>query len=433
MVTSPRFSDHLTHLRLIQTVALQAADAGRCVADQLKLRPGGFTAGRHTISLIPNSRLFVVATGKAAPAMCKAAVEVLGSRIDQGIAAVPRWTSDHAPAELTYIPAGHPHPDEGSLIGGRAVETMLAETAEGDVLLALVSGGGSAMLEIPRGGISLPELQALNGLLLRSGTPIEEINIVRSALSRIKSGGLARLAAPARTVALILSDVVEDRLSSIASGPTALRSPRPRLARQILEKHNLWTQVPRVIREALTVTPTTPAPTPRPINVLIGSNRVALDAAMQAASGLGFAPRVIRRRMTGEARIVGGLFGSRLTVTTPPACLLMGGETTVTVRGQGLGGRNQELALSAALTLDGSFGKALMALATDGVDGPTDAAGAVVTSETASRAREAGLHPEAALVDNDAYPTLDRLGALIRIGPTGTNVNDLVVGLAYSG
>lgn len=391
----------------------------------------GFTAGKHTVHLSPTSRLFVVGLGKAAPAMCNAAAATLGSLIHRGIAAVPEGTTAPAPDRMTFFTCGHPQPDEGSLASGLAIEAMLAETTPEDVVLTLVSGGGSAMLEIPVAGISLSDLRELTTALLRSGAPIHEINIIRSALSLTKSGGLARLAAPARSVALILSDVVGNRLSSIASGPTVLRATQPRRAVRILHKYNLWKKNPQSVRNALTTHRSPPMPTPRPVNILIASNHVVIDAAQTAATGMGFPVHVLSRQMHGEARDVGHRFASRMAHTGGPECLIMGGETTVRVRGGGRGGRNQELAISAAIRLDGRPGAALMALATDGVDGPTDAAGAIVTGDTAAMARDAGLDLEAALDDNNAYPSLNRLGALIRTGPTGTNLNDIVVGLVY--
>lgn len=409
----------------------QAADAGAKVAAQLHRQDYGFSAGGRAIRLRPNSRLFVVGLGKAAPAMCIAVAAALGSLIDRGIAAVPKGTTTPPPDRMTFFPAGHPQPDEGSLAGGLATEALLADTTPDDIVLTLISGGGSAMLEIPVAGVSLNDLQVLNTALIRSGAPIQEINIVRSALSRSKSGGLARLTAPARSVGLILSDVVGDRLSSIASGPTVLRVTQPRRAVKILKSYDVWTKIPTGIRNALTAQRPRPKPTPRPVNILIGSNRVVIDAAKAAASRMGFPVHVLSRQMHGEARAVGRRLAFRMAHTQGPKCLIMGGETTVRVRGSGRGGRNQELALSAAVSLDGTPGVALMTLATDGVDGPTDAAGAIVTGQTAAAAREVGLDLVAALADNDAYPCLDRLGALIRTGPTGTNLNDIAVGLVY--
>jgi glycerate 2-kinase len=342
--------------------------------------------------------------------MSTAAAAALGSRIERGIVAVPRGTKLPAPEQMTFFPAGHPQPDEGSLACGQAIEAMLADTTAEDTLLTLVSGGGSAMLEIPVPGVTLEDLRSLNAALIRSGAPIQEINVVRSALS----------------------DVVGDRLSSIASGPTVLRAPSPHQAVRILQRNNLWKEIPAGVREALTADRAQLATTPRPVNLLIGNNRIVIEAAQASASEMGFQVRVLSRQMRGEAREVGRRMASRMAGAVGPTCLIMGGETTVRVRGGGRGGRNQELGLAAAIELDGSPRVALMSLATDGVDGPTDAAGAIVTGETAGRARQSNIDLNAALAYNDAYPCLDELGALIRTGPTGTNLNDIVVGLVYA-
>jgi hydroxypyruvate reductase len=316
---------------------------------------------------------------------------------------------------------------------------MLAETRRGDIVLALISGGGSAMLELLVGGVELEEMRALTRTLLLSGAPIEAVNTVRKTLSQVKAGGLARLAAPARVVSLILSDVVGDKISAVASGPTVLQYARPGEARAVLKRFVGWPDVPEQVRRALRRSVQAGSHVPRPRNILIGSNRQVVEAARRQAAEMEFAARTLTMRMRGEARDVGGRFGARLAriargrlAAARPLCLLMGGETTVTVRGPGQGGRNQELALGAMLALEGVAGVAVMALATDGVDGPTDAAGAVVSGESAARARLLGFDPLAALEANDAYPALDALGALLRTGMTGTNLNDLVVGLIYS-
>lgn len=428
---APRYPDHPRHLARLRQAALQAADPGRRVRQFLRLRPGGLAAGDRLLPLPDDAACYLVALGKASPAMARAAADLLGSRLTAGVAAVPRGVPLDLPPTIEAIPAGHPLPDEGSLAAGKAVSRLLSHTRRQDLAVVLVSGGGSAMLELPRPGVELADLRAVNDLLLRSGAPIHEINLVRQALSQIKAGGLERLAAPARVLGLILSDVVGDRLSAVASGPTVLRYARPQRARAVLEAYGLWSRVPPAVQRALSGEQKPLPPARRPVNLLIGSNREVVRAVAAEARRLGFEARVLTTRMQGEARLVGERFATRLLRAQPPACLLMGGETTVTVRGGGKGGRNQELALTAALHLEGAAGVAVMSLATDGVDGPTDAAGAVVTGETVPRARALGLDPEAALADNDAYPLLEAVGALLRTGPTGTNLNDVVIGLRY--
>jgi hydroxypyruvate reductase len=314
-------------------------------------------------------------------------------------------------------------------------------------VLALISGGGSALMELPLPGVRLGDLQALNRQLLASGAEIGEINRVRRALSQIKAGGLARLAWPAQVVALILSDVVGDRLSLVASGPTVLTGSDSMEARRILQRHVLWREAPETVHLALAQRGpadrsgtarhaprrrTAGRPARRPVNVLVGSNRHLIQAAARAAADLGFQVRVLTGRMQGEAHEVGTRFGARLRRAPPGSCLLMGGETTVTLTRAGRGGRNQELALAAGLALEGQPGRAVMAFASDGVDGPTEAAGAVVDGGIALRAESLGLDPREALARHDSYPLLAAVEALIHTGPTGTNLNDLVVGLSYA-
>jgi hydroxypyruvate reductase len=430
-MTSPDFNRHRQHMRLIREAALQAADPEAAITSNLRLTPTSLHAGAHTLPLAPNSRIYLVALGKAAIPMTTSAAAQLGDKLAAGIAAVPRRPPTDFPASVQAIPAAHPLPDEGSLAAGAAAANLLRETKKDDLVVVLISGGGSAMFEHPLPGITLDDLRTLYDLILRSGAPIEDFNAVRRALSLVKAGGLARLASPARSVALILSDVVGDRLSTIASGPTVLRRATPEAARAILERYDLWRAAPESVRAALSLKRPAPPPAPRPVNVLVGSNRQVVDAAQRQAEVLEFPTRVVTRRMRGEARQVGKRIASRLQSARRPMCLLLGGETTVTVRGQGRGGRNQELALAAALAFEGTEGVALMSLATDGVDGPTDAAGAVVTGETAARIRALNVDPETALHENDSYPALKACDALIHTGPTGTNLNDLVVALAY--
>lgn len=440
-MAGPGFADYPSHLGVIRQIALRTADAGAAVIRHLGLGEGHLRAGSHVLPLTDRTRITLVALGKAAPAMSRAAAEILGGRLVEGVAAVPKADPGTPPQRVAFIPAGHPLPDEGSLKAGRAVAAALAKTGRDDIVLVLVSGGGSAMLELPVPRVDLADLRALNMLLLCSGAPIQAMNIVRKALSQIKAGGLARLAAPARVVALILSDVVGDRLSAIASGPTVLYRVRPADAIEVLKGYDLWARAPDNVRRALSEAATTTPSVPRPRNLLIGSNRQVLEAVARQAADLGFVPRPVTARMQGEAREVGRRFAARLAQlaakrrptrrAAQPTCLLMGGETTVAVRGPGMGGRNQELALAAALALNGVERVALMAMGTDGVDGPTDAAGAQIDGRTVARARNLGLDPQKALEENDSYPLLDAVGALIRTGPTGTNLNDIAVGLVY--
>jgi hydroxypyruvate reductase len=430
-MTRPRFAQHHTHFQRLRQAALQAVDPGAAVIKVLRARRDSLRIGDHTFPLTPNSRLFLVAFGKAAPSMVRGACERLGDRLTTGLAAVPHGTIHAPPERVTFLPAGHPLPDRGSLTAGMAVCRLLAQTRENDVVLVLASGGGSAMLEQPRLGVRLADLRWLNVALIGCGAPIEQINLVRMALSNLKGGGLTRLAAPARVVSLVLSDVVGDRLSIIGSGPTVLRRPNFVAARRILRQYGLWTACPASIVQAISGAEPAASRSPRPIHLLIGSNRQAVTATVEAARRLGFRSRVVTHALHGEARLVGAQIARRLRAASPGSCLILGGETTVSLRNQGRGGRNQELALAAAIELDGMPDVAVMSLATDGIDGPTDAAGAVVTGATAGAMRRQGLDPLRLLAHHNAYAALEAARALLRLGPTGTNVGDIIVGLRY--
>ena len=424
----------------IQKAVLKAADASAAVRRHLSLDGDKLQVGDHRVQLEPDGKIFVIAIGKAAPSMASATSALLSRKVTEGLVTEPQYPGIEGRAKKVRLSRAfhttlteHPLPGSGSLDAGVSAAALLGGTDEKDLVLVLVSGGASAMIELPVRGVSVEELSVTNQLLLASGAPIDEINQVRSALSQLKSGGLARLAAPAQVVSLILSDVVGDRLSSIGSGPTVVRASRPDRAIEILRNYRIWESVPNTIQDALERPRSKPSSARRPINIIIGSNQMVLDAAAIKAKELGYKPEILTANMTGEARVVGWRLASQLQSAKPGACLIMGGETTVRIRGEGLGGRNQELALGAAMALMGEARYALMSLATDGVDGPTDAAGAWLDDKSIPRAKKLGFSSDAALALNDAYPLLDGIGALIKTGPTGTNLNDIAVGLKYSG
>jgi hydroxypyruvate reductase len=428
------------HLTQLQKAALTAADASVAVRQHMNLGSKVLRVAKHRVELKPEGNIYVIAIGKAAPAMASATSALLKRKVTEGLVTVPHFPGTERSGRkfrmskaFHSIVTEHPLPGPGSLDAGVTAAALLAETHQDDLVLVLVSGGASAMIELPLRGVSVEDLSVTNQLLLASGAPIEEVNQVRSALSQLKSGGLARMAAPARVVSLILSDVVGDRLGSIGSGPTVVRSSNPGKAVQILKGYRIWDAVPTSIREALQRPQAVLASARRPINVLVGTNRMVLEAVAKRAKELGFRPKILSGSMHGEARVAGWRLASSLRAARPGACLIMGGETTVRIRGDGLGGRNQELALGAAAAMEGEGDFAIMALATDGVDGPTDAAGARIDASSVQRAKELGFHPDAALARNDAYPLLNAIGALIKIGPTGTNLNDVVVGIKYPG
>ncbi len=422
----PRFQDHRAHIEALFRAALAAADPGDAVR-------------RHwpAAEVDPFQRVGLVAIGKASRAMARAAVELLGPRLRWGLVVAPAGASAEAALDprLTLAPGGHPLPDQGSLQAGRLTAERLAGLTADDLVLVLLSGGGSALFELLNPGLALADLQALTTGLLRCGAPIQDVNCVRKHISQVKGGGLARLAAPARVVTLVLSDVIGDPLDVIASGPTVPDPTTVASARQILARYGLT--LPR-IEAALAETPKPGAPVfARVTQHLIGSNNLARQAAAEAARELGFDAVVAPIPLEGEARELGQRLARRAGAPLPgggvlPQAEIFGGESTVTVHGPGRGGRNQELALAAALELRSAADRiALASLGTDGVDGPTPAAGAVVTSDTARQAAALGLDLAAALADNDSHPALTRLQATVVTGPTGTNVNDLVFVLRY--
>ena len=429
----------------IREAALRAVDPARAVQAHLHLAEGRLWIAGTPLELAQRQRILVLAVGKAAIPMAQAAGEILGAALTAGI--VVTKTGHAAGAVLSpalrVFEAEHPTPGVTGQQAATEIIRLLADVTPQDLVLVLLSGGASALLPAPAEGLTLEDLQATTTLLLRSGATIVELNAVRKHLSRLKGGQLARLAAPAPVAALILSDVVGDPLDVIASGPTTPDPTTYADAWRILERYKLLLRVPEAVQRHLAAgvagklpeTPKSDDPCFAQVqNHVIASNRAAAQAAAQAATESGYRALLLSTFVEGEAREVAKVAVALMRSVRqhgdpfpPPACLLWGGETTVTVRGSGTGGRNQELALAAALALDGLPHAALMALATDGTDGPTDAAGAVVDGETAARARVLGLDLHAALDNNDAYPALDAVDALLRTGPTGTNVNDLLV------
>jgi hydroxypyruvate reductase len=376
--------------------------------------------------------------------MAAAAVDVLGARLVAGVVVHPHGAPGGAvgrswPPAVRLLGAGHPLPDASSVAAGEAVGELLRGARDDERVLLLLSGGASALMELPLAGVSLADLRRTTAALQRAGADIDELNVVRRSLSQLKGGGLARLAAPAPVVTLAISDVVGDRPEAIGSGPSVPSPTGAAEALAVIERRGLAGGVPAVeavLRAALgAARPPTPALGEYRI---VASNRLAAEAAARAAGRRGFRALLVSSHLQGEAREAGKVIGGcavsvradRLPLR-PPACLVFGGETTVTVRGEGRGGRNQELALGAALALAGCRHAAVLSFATDGVDGPTAAAGAVATGETLARARALGLSPHRALEDNDSERFFRELGDLWVSGPTGTNVNDLAIALVY--
>jgi glycerate 2-kinase len=369
--------------------------------------------------------------------MAKAARGLLGRRISGGLV-VTKDGHEPGPEDFETVFASHPEPDERGVEAARKVQELAGSLEEGDLLLALISGGASALLADPAPPIELADLKDLTGDLLKSGADIGEINTVRKHVSVLKGGGLARLAHPAPTVALLLSDVVGDDPSSIASGLTAPDTTTLEDTRRVLEHYQIYPpeSIAAHLREA-EETPATDDPVfEDAVNVICGGGRHAAEAAVRKAEELGYAPLLLTTTLTGDAfgaasmyaAIVREVLASGNPVSSPCA-IVSGGEATVTVRGGGNGGPNQEFALALAVELDGVEGWAAFSADTDGHDGSTEAAGGIVNGQTARSIRDGGVDPAEALADNDSFPALRTGGALLISGPTGTNVNDVRVAL----
>ncbi len=429
-------------LAIVQA-ALDAADAGTAVARSLQLNGEVLHVGSVQFSLRNFDRVFSLAIGKAAVSMAASIESVLGTTLTAGLAVTKHGHGGPALAKTQLVEAGHPVPDEAGLHAAILIEQLLRDLTARDLLLVAVSGGASALLPAPAGGITLGEKQETTRLLLHSGATIAELNQVRKHLSTLKGGQLAALAYPATVVGLLLSDVVGDQPDVIGSGLTAPDLSTFADAIDVLNRYDIWQQAPQRVQQHLAsgragMVLETPKPG-SPIfscvhNQIIGSNRLALEAGLMRARELGYDSQILASTVTGEAREVAGVYASILreirqhnSPLPAPACLLAGGETTVSVRGRGKGGRNQELALAAAVHLAPIDNVLLLSIGTDGTDGPTDAAGAFVTGNTLARAASLGLNASAHLAANDAYSFFDTVGDLIRTGPTGTNVMDIQV------
>ena len=376
-----------------------------------------------------SGRIRLLAVGKAAWQMAKAANDVLGKRIETGLVLTKYGHGKGPIANYKIMEAGHPVPDENTIRGTeQAVELTCGLTAE-DTVLFLLSGGGSALFELPI--IPLGELKALTESLLSSGADINEINTVRKRVSSVKGGRFALHCAPAKVFSIILSDVLGDEVSQIASGPTVLDTSTQEEALAILKKYHL--------DSGRVLSCVSSADTPRSLDnaesVVIGSVRQLCAAAADTCTKLGYKTYILTDRLTCEAREAGAFLAAVAQShwdTKIPLAFIAGGETVVHVTGNGLGGRNQELALAAASGLDGLAGCALFSIGSDGTDGPTDAAGGYVDGNTAAALRENGLNIYEVLRRNDAYHALDKIGGLIKTGSTGTNVNDVTVLLINS-
>jgi hydroxypyruvate reductase len=426
-------------IRKLIAAGLNAADPYRALFKAVSLRGRSLQVGRTSYDLSRFDRLLVVGAGKASARMAQAIESILGSRLEGGLVVVK--TGHGTPLKrITVIEAGHPIPDRAGLRAAEHVRTFVHGLTARDLVLVLLSGGASSLLPAPVPGITLTDKQRTTQLLLRSGASIGEMNTVRKHLSLLKGGGLS-LSTKATLVTLILSDVIGDDIGTIGSGPTAPDPTTFADAIRVLQRCRIWRAVPATVRHHLLqgrkgTVPETLKPGSQRLHqvrhTIIGNNRGMLDAVACAAKQAGLRPLLLSTAIMGEARTAAEQFVgfARHLMDKPgrvrrPACLIAGGEPTVTVTGRGKGGRAQEFAATAALHLDGIPNVWLAAMGTDGTDGPTDAAGAVVTGETLTQAREIGLNLRSALNRHDTYHALQTLGCHIHTGPTGTNVNDL--------
>ncbi len=429
---------------LILEETLEAISPARLIRAHVSLFGTDLRVGEECYP-IANRRIVLLGAGKAAAVMAQALETILGDALTAGVV-VTRYGYSAPTRRVEVYEGGHPLPDSNGAAGALAMQALAKGVRRGDLVLCVFSGGGSALLSLASPGIDLADLRALNDALLRSGAAIDEVNAVRRHVVPLLGGGLARLLAPAETITLLLSDVVGDRLEAIASGPTVPDPTTFEDAQGILLRRNLWEVVPRGVRDRIEQglhgeVPETPKPGDtvfaQTTALVVGNNRTAVLAAQGAGEGRGHAAQDLEKPIAGEARGVGRYLAQlaceRATAGSGRTLFVGGGETTVVVAGPGRGGRNQEVALAAAMALEGKADTTVIALATDGTDGPTDAAGAIVDGETVRRATAAGFDPAQALERNDAYPLLLATGDLLFSGPTRTNVADLFLVFAGAG
>ncbi len=441
VVASPR--NEAARLAMsIYEEALDAVRSDHLIRSSVERKDNILRLGDVCLDLNDFERVFVLGAGKASAMMAAAIDPILGDALTEGIV-VTKDASGSPECRIKVLEAGHPIPDERSVAAGTAIHNLASKAREHDLVICLLSGGASALMELPHPGIKLEDLQTTTQMLLRAGATINELNTVRACLSQLKAGGLARAAASAKLVCLVISDVLGNPLEVIGSGPCVHSDVSPQEAMMILARYSLVESLPQSVRARITnLTPSPPhlqtstpphPPTPSPPHIILGDLWTALDAAKASAERRGLKTIILTGSLQGEAREVAKVFGGiardlpRTFVDHGNSCTIAGGETTVTVRGEGKGGRSQELACAAAAVIDGIPGVALLAAGTDGTDGPTDAAGGLVDGETKQIAKEKGLTVEAALAANDSYPFLQVSDSLMISGPTHTNVGDLVI------
>ena len=433
-----------TMLKQLLLAGLEAADPETAIRRAVRVRNNRLRVGTREYDLTGFSRIVCIGAGKASGAMAAAVERQLGSRVEGGLVVVTdgqAWKTKR----IQLIEARHPVPDHRSEQAARRIVRLLESLSERDLVLMVLSGGASSLLAAPAVGLTLKEKQLTTRLLLRSGAAIQEINAVRKHLSGIKGGRLAN-ATSATVISLILSDVPGDDPATVGSGPMAPDPSTFADAKRVLDMYGIRNRIPLAVRRHVDHgvrgrIPDTPKPGEalfsRVQHHVIGNNRAVIERMAKRARALGLRPLILTTTLSGEARDMGKLFGNLAgemrgsgNPVRPPACLLAGGELTVTVKGKGIGGRAQEFALAAAPSIDGLSRVFVAGFGTDGIDGPTTAAGAIVDGRTISRAKQKGVSFEAALRENDSHGFFDRVGGHVVTGPTGTNVNDVYMILA---
>ncbi len=380
-----------------------------------------------------NGNIVLVAIGKAAWNMAKAAQEALGSKVRKGIVVTKYGHSKGQIENCEIVEAGHPVPDKNSVLGAEKVLDLVSGLTAEDQIIFLVSGGGSALFEKPMDGVSLEDIRNVTSQLLSCGADIVEINTIRKHLSAVKGGRFAQRCGKAKIYTIVLSDVVGDKLDAIASGPAYPDSSTSAEAFRILEKYKIriGDHLVKALEEE------TPKTIENCETVVTGSVTALCEAAANSAQKLGYSPLIVSTSIDREAKEYGNYLASVVkeiksgnlseTAIKPPCAIISGGETVVHLRGNGKGGRNQEVALAAAIGIEGMSNVVVFSVGSDGTDGPTDAAGGMVDGGTVSRMKAASVSPEDSLANNDSYQALKSSGDLIITGPTGTNVNDLMV------
>ncbi|MGB9134947.1 MAG: glycerate kinase [Candidatus Bathyarchaeia archaeon] len=429
--------------------ALEAADPKKIIESRVAVKNKKLQIDRHEFDLGRFNHIFVVGGGKASGKMAEALESILGNSISSGLVNVPYDSGPYKTSRVQLKEASHPVPDKAGVEGAKAMLDLVGQAGKNDMVICLFSGGGSSLIPLPRGKITLNDKRKVTDALLKSGATINEVNTVRKHISSFKGGWLAKSAYPATIVNLVLSDVIGDPLDFIASGPAVPDSTTFSDAIEILERYKLWESMPQSAKTVLVEgqrgriidTPKRGDKVFRKTyNFVVANSRSATSAACSKLEGAGLQSLLLTSLLEGEARHVGTVLGSIAreieasgNPLPKPCGIVAGGETTVTVMGDGKGGRNQEIALSAALKISGMEGVVVASLSTDGIDGPTDAAGALADGKTMIRSQEQGLNAKTFLASNDSYTFFSRLEDLIFTGLTGTNVNDISVIVALRG